>query len=177
MVVDAPFGSKIRKYYKKSLHNFLVILEENKGFKRQDTEKSMLCMPLADQEKISWKMAKLTGSKNFKSPIDLVSIHDSSDNIVLYIRYNDLYLWTSYKGDENERFINKRLKYYPDREILNYNVKSHKNKIELLLNKDVIVIPKDNQFYKLCIGLKRSQLKRYYGQYIPKMTIEILNIL
>ena len=170
--ISGPFGTEISPIYNNDLEltGFKAKIAENIGVSRTKTEYAQICYDLNINDSISWQFQNLTGTKNFRTPIDLVTL-SYDGQMVFKQRHQDDTSW-------NEHMISKDIlpvDLYLDRQKVSYQLQAQKETISFnVQNQDYSFTIPAYKNLELCLGLKRSELLRWTGSVVPAQSLDII---
>ena len=174
--IDAPDGTSIKDIYdnNRTHTGYMVTMGENIGIRRIPVERAEICMDIMAEHNISWTLSDLTGTKDFRTPIDMVTVYQDS-RPVLRQRLSDNIIWN--ENPQSADINPVMMDIYPDMNVVKYNL-SYKNE-EIILTTDTekssVPVVKSSP-YSVCIGIVRSDLLRWRGSVVPKQSVNINHI-
>lgn len=175
--VDAPKGSYVHSYAVSSLSgtvrnrgkNYKIMLAENIGELRQETETALLKFPQKFQT-ISFTLQSNSSLNSLKTPLTLLEIKDNVNNLTLLRlnTQNQIY-WL----DGNNFY--EKIRFYPHQQAENIVIYNHGHTYDIMIGNKHYIIPMTNNSV-ITVGLKRSDLFRYRGMLIPQQQLDVYDV-
>lgn len=169
---SGPKDTEILPFYDKTLKpiGYKMRIGANLGEKRQDIEYAQICRPLTENINFSWNFEQLKGTKDFRTPIDLVTIF-SNNKILARQTIMDNKIWL----ETSDKDMPKITDIYPQSQLVSYRIETTPKNIFLDINKERFTFQNDNSTKDLCLGLYRYELMRWKGMVVPEQSINIIN--
>lgn len=171
---NAPDGSYIKPYINpinRKDNHFKVLLNENLGYSRNDTETAIITIP-TDFKTFSFELLGDSQLNTLKTPVKLIDIinSDTTESLFNISLHNQIYWYET-------PYAYHKLPLFLEQQAQKFTIQNHGTYLNFIMNKQFCKIPlPKNGNNRVKIGLIRSDLLRYRGQTVPKQSLEINNI-